>query len=150
MSGRVSLLVLIGTLLLAAQSVRADDSGISGLWREVGATLIRCQGCLSVVRHGTVLTVVSEAGWSAVVTANSYRPTSYASGTGRWRPNIGAKQADEPFEVHLSLADSRLVVVLMKESDHGASPHVKVNYERRLPALDKSFGKVRKIKISEE
>ncbi len=141
---------MIGALLLAAQSARADDRGISGLWREVGATLIRCQGCLSIVRHGTVLTVVSEAGWSAVGTSDDYGPATYVSGAGRWRPDIGGEQANKPIEVHLFLATSRLIVVLMNTSDHGPSPYAKVNYERRLPPLAKDFGEVRKIKISRE
>ncbi|MGF6174939.1 hypothetical protein [Ensifer sp. 4252] len=146
MSGRIGVLVIIGALLLAAQSVRADDRGFSGVWRDVGAKPTGCEGCLSIVRHGTVLTIVSKAGWSAVATADSYVYASTASGTGRWQSDIGA--ANAAFEVYLALEGNRLFVVLMTKSDRGPSPHVKAIYEKRPPSEDENLGEVRKIKIS--
>ncbi|KOF17347.1 hypothetical protein AC244_17580 [Ensifer adhaerens] len=150
MRGRIGVLVLIGALLLATQPARADDGEFFGLWREVGAKPIGYEGCLSIARHGTVLTIVSEAGWSAVAAADSYVYASYASGTGRWQPDIGGKYPHAPFEVYLALAGSRLFVALMTKSDRSPSPPVKLIYERRPPAEDEELGEVRKIKIGRE
>ncbi|WP_210179266.1 hypothetical protein [Ensifer sp. Root142] len=136
--------------MLAAQSARADDRGFSGLWRDVGAKPAGCEGCLSIVRHGTVLTIVSEAGWSATATADSYVYASYASGAGRWQPDIGARDADAPFEVYLALGGNRLFVMLMTKNDRGPSLPVKLIYEKRPPAGDENLGEVRKINMSSD
>lgn len=146
MHARIAALALFGTLLLAAPSGRAEDGRLSGLWREVGSTLIRCQGCLSIVRHGTVLTVDSEAGWSAVVTTDSYGYPSYAVGTGWWHPEAIAKHADAPFEVYLALAGDRLLVVSTTSGTH--DPFASVTYEKRQPAQKRR--EVLRIKVSDE
>lgn len=149
MIGRVGAMALLGAFLLAALPSQAEDGRLPGLWRAAGSTLIRCHGCLSVVRHGTVLTVVSEAGWSAVVNADNYGFTSYASGTGWWRTDIDAGR-DAPFEVHLALKGSQLSVVFTTRSDRDPAPYVKISYERRPHDEDEGLGEVRKINISDE
>lgn len=150
MIGRIGAMALLGALLLATSPSRAEDGRLPGLWRAVGSTLIRCHGCLSVVRHGTVLTVVSEAGWSAVLTADNYGSTSYANGTGWWRADIQAGRRDAPFEVYLALKDSQLSVVFVTGSDRDPSYYVKVRYERRPRDEDEGLGEVRKINIRDE
>lgn len=141
-------LALLGALLLTAPSVGAEEGQLSGLWREVGSPPNDCQGCLSIVRHGTVFTVVSEAGWSGVATVDSYGYQSYAGGTAQWRHDVGAKHAEAPLQVQLALGGGRLFIVLVTKSDRGRSPPIKAIYERRPPAEDKGMAKVLKIKTN--
>lgn len=148
MSARIGALALFGALLLAAPSAQAQESRLSGLWREVGSSPISCQGCLSIVRHGTILTVVSEAGWSAVVTVDGYGDPSYASGTARWA--VGPKRAEASSEVYLALGGSQLFVVLMTKSDRARKPYFKAIYDRRTHTEDEEMGDVRKINISDK
>lgn len=150
MIGRVGAMALSGALLLATSPSRAEDGRLPGLWRAAGSTLIRCHGCLSVVRHGTVLTVVSEAGWSAIVNTDNYRSTSYASGTGWWRTDIDAGHRGAPFAVYLALKGSQLSVVFTTGSDRDPASHVKISYDRRPRADDEGPAEVRKINISDE
>ncbi len=135
----MGVLALLGALLLTAQSAEAEEGRLAGLWREVGSTLTRCQGCLSIVRHGTVLTVVSEAGWSGVATVGSYGYPSYARGTAQWRHDVGDNHAEAPMQLQLALRDGRLFVVLVTKSDRGRLSHIKAIYEQRPPAEEKGM-----------
>lgn len=148
MRGRLGALALLGALLLAAPSAGAEENRLAGLWREVGSTPVDCQGCLSIVRHGTVMTVVSEAGWSGVVTVEGYGYPAYASGTAQWRQDVDAQHVDAPSQLQLALGGGRLFVVLVKKGDRGRSSHIKAVYERRPPAEVKGVAEVLKIKTS--
>lgn len=143
-------MALLGALLSAATPSCAEDGRLPGLWREGGSALIKCDGCLSIVRHGTILSVVSEAGWSAVVTTDNYGYTSYASGAGWWRTDIDAGHRDAPFEVHLALKGSQLSVLFKTGSDRDPASYVKISYDRRPRAGDEGKAEVRKINISDE
>ncbi len=138
---------LLAALLLTAPSAGAEEERLSGLWREVGSPPIDCQGCLSIVRHGKVMTVVSEAGWSGVAIVDSYAYQLYARGTAQWRHDIGDTHAEAPSQVQFALRGGRLYVVLVTKGAGGLPSHIKAIYERRPPVEDKGAAGVLKIGV---
>lgn len=120
-------------LLLSAPAANAEEPGLSGEWQQVSSNAGHCSSCkITIMRHGSVLTVTANNGWSAAVQTDAPRNALWAAGTGRWQKGKGGAYSDAPFDIAIVLRGGLLQMMMLAKTGNGRSSTIKAVFKRQL------------------
>jgi hypothetical protein len=144
-------LLIVAAATLSAVSAYAGEPAFHGRWQQVDSNAGRCETCLiGIVRHGEILTVTANNGWSAIIQADRRGQALFATGTGQWRNVTSAVYRNAPFELGFVRKDEQLHMLMMVKSDDGTTSTIKGVFSRPTPSIDErgSFPPVSKTTFS--
>jgi len=129
--------LVVAAATLSAVSAYADDPVFHGRWQQVDSNAGRCETCLiAIVRHGDILTVTANNGWSAVIHTDRRAQSLLAAGTGQWRNVTSAVYRSAPFELGFVRKDAQLYMLMMVKSNDGTISTIKGVFSRPTPAIE--------------
>lgn len=143
--------LIVAAATLSAVSAFAEDPVFHGRWQQVDSNAGRCNTCLiAIVRHGDILTVTANNGWSAVIQADRRGQALLAAGKGQWRNVTSAVYRNAPFELGFVRKDEQLYMLMMVKSNDGTTSTIKGVFSRPTPSIQErgSFPPVSKTSFS--
>lgn len=137
MSRLLRSLLIVAAATLSPVSAFAEDPVFHGRWQQDSNTG-RCNTCLiAIVRHGDILTVTANNGWSAVIQADRRGQALFATGTGQWRNKTSVVYSNAAFELGFARRDEQLHMLMMVKSDDGTTNAIRAVFSRPVPEIDK-------------
>lgn len=143
--------LIVAAATLSAVSAFAEDPVFHGRWQQVDSNAGRCETCLiAIVRHGDILTVTANNGWSAVIQADRRGQALLAAGKGQWRDTTSAVYRNAPFELGFVRKDEQLYMLMMVKSNDGTTNAMRGVFSRPTPSIEErgSFPPVSKTTFS--
>lgn len=143
--------LIVAAATLSAVSAFAEDPVFHGRWQQVDSNAGRCNTCLiAIVRHGEILTVTANNGWSAVIQADLRGQRLLAAGAGQWRDTTSAIYSNAPFDLGFVRKDEQLYMLMMVKSNDGTTNAIRGVFSRPVPSVKErgSFPPVSKTTFS--
>ncbi|WP_426228075.1 hypothetical protein [Pararhizobium sp. DWP3-4] len=129
--------LIVAAATLSAVAAYAGDPVFHGRWQQLGSNAGGCNACLiAIVRHGDILTVTANNGWSAVIQADRRGQALLAAGAGQWRNVTSAVYRNAPFELGFVRRDERLHILMVVKSDDGTTSTIKGVFSRPTPGFE--------------
>lgn len=133
--------LIVAAATLPAVTAYADEPVFHGRWQQVDSNAGRCEACLiAIVRHGEILTVTANNGWSAVMQADRRGHMLLAAGAGQWRDKTSAVYSNAPFDLGFVRKDEQLHMLMMVKSNDGSTNAIRAVFSRPMPEIDKRRG----------
>ncbi|MBB5534843.1 hypothetical protein [Rhizobium giardinii] len=127
-------LLIVAAATLSTIAAYADDSVFHGQWQQVSSNAGSCNTCLiTIIRHGALMTVTANNGWSAIIGTNLNTSSRFAEGTGRWQENVRSVYGNSPFDIAFALNDERLYMRMVVKIGNGTTHSIKAIFSRPLP-----------------
>ncbi|WP_068955712.1 hypothetical protein [Pararhizobium polonicum] len=141
MSRLLRSLPIVAAAMLSPVSAFAEDPVFHGRWQQVDSNAGRCNTCLiAIVRHGELLTVTANNGWSAVIQADRRGQAPFSTGTGQWQNKASAVYSNAPFELGFARRGEQLHILMMVKSDDGTTNAIRAVFSRPVPEINKRRG----------
>lgn len=132
---------IVTVATLSSVNAYASEPVFHGRWQQMDSNAGRCDTCLiAIVKHGEILTVTANNGWSAVIQADRRGQALFATGTGQWRNTASVFYSDAPFDLGFARRGEQLHMLMMVKSDDGTTNAIRAVFSRPLPAIDKRRG----------
>ncbi|WP_426125602.1 hypothetical protein [Pararhizobium sp. PWRC1-1] len=129
---RVLKSLLFAAALLPPSTTYADDYGLPGEWQQVTSNAGQCSSCkITIMRHGSVLTIAANNGWSAVVQTDAPGNALWAVGNGRWQKGKGGPYSGTLFDIAVVLKGEQLQMVMLTEIDNRRAGTIKAVFTRQ-------------------
>ena len=129
---RVLKAFLATATLLLPSAAYADEYGLPGEWQQVSSNAGECSSCkITIMRHGSVLTIAANNGWSAAVQADSPSNTLWAVGNGRWQEGKGGPYSGTLFNIAITLKGEQLQMVMLSETGNRRAGTIKAVFKRQ-------------------
>lgn len=123
---------LVATALLLPSAAYAGEYGLPGEWQQVSSNAGQCSSCkITIMRHGSVLTIAASNGWSAVVQTDTPGNTSWAVGNGRWQKGKGGPYSNAPFDIAIALKDRQLQMMMLAKIGDQRAGTIKAVFTRQ-------------------
>lgn len=119
----------------------ASEPVFHGRWQQVDSNAGQCKTCLiAIVRHGEILKVTANNGWSAVIQADRRGQALAATGTGQWQDTASAVYSNAPFDLAFARRGEQLHVLMLVKSNDGTTNAIKAVFSRPVPEIDRRKG----------
>jgi hypothetical protein len=134
-------MLIVASAILPAVSAYAGEPVFHGRWQQVDSNAGRCETCLiAIVKHGEILTVTSNNGWSAVMQADRLGHALLAAGKGQWQDTASAVYSNAPFDLGFVRKDEQLYMLMMVKSNDGTTNAIRAVFGQPVPAAGKHRG----------
>lgn len=123
---------LAAAALLLPSAAYADEYGLPGDWQQVSSNAGQCSSCkITIMRHGSVLTIAANNGWSAVVQTDTPGNTLWAVGNGRWQEGKGGPYSGAPFDIAIVLKETQLQMMMLAKIGNQRAGTIKAVFKRQ-------------------
>lgn len=124
--------LVVAALLLPSPAAYADEHVFSGQWQQVSSNAGHCSSCtITIMRHGSVLTVTANNGWTAAVQTDMPGNALWAVGSGRWQKGKGGVYANTAFDILIALRDEQLQMMMLTKTGNSRGGTIKAVFKKQ-------------------
>lgn len=127
-------LIFIFCVLLSSQQARSEEDILAGRWKQVSSNAGKCATCtIGITKHGQVLTISANNGWSATAETGYNGPANKASGKGHWKIKSGSHYGNKAFDILLAVRRGKLTVIMVVEAINGRTQTIEAVFTKIAP-----------------